>query len=143
MILFCFFSLLVLDPWLPYYSHRREALQYQNENNILLLNYEEMIENLAETIDKVSVFLLNRKANQNDMKALLEHLHFDNFRLNASVNGTEMSKVGVLNAHFEQTGRGFIRRGQSGAKHEEFERVRGLLQEANEWIEQNERQLAP
>lgn len=102
-----------------------------------------MIANLAETIDKVSLFLLERKTNPKDLKALLEHLHFDNFRFNASVNGTEMSKVGVLNTNLEQTGKGFIRRGQSGATHEEFEKIPGLLQKANAWIEENERKLAP
>lgn len=132
--------MLSIDPWLPYFSHRQEALQHHNKENVLCLKYEEMIENLTETIDKVSLFLLNCKPSQDEVDALRKHLHFDNFRMNPSINGTEMAKIGIFNQTVEYTG-SFIRRGQSGIKHEEFENVPGLLDKANQWIEENESKL--
>ncbi|XP_075154611.1 sulfotransferase 4 [Haematobia irritans] len=125
-----------LSPWMPYYSHIREAINhmqsYQNDNNFLYLQYEEMTLNLSSAIQKVCDFLEIR-IDPINMQNMLDHLNIKNFRSNVSVNGKEMEDVGILNKSKE----GFVRYGGIGAK-SEFRAVPGLLERATKWIAENE-----
>ncbi|ALC40527.1 St4, partial [Drosophila busckii] len=125
-----------LNPWLPYYSHVKEAHQHSQLSNVLFLHYEDMILDLATTITKIGNFL-DCPPSAAGMDKLLNHLSFQNFRQNSSVNMHEMANVGILN-----TGEaGFVRSGGKNTKtnhdQKEFADNPTLLQTANEWIKEN------
>ncbi|XP_013100399.2 sulfotransferase 1C4 [Stomoxys calcitrans] len=122
-----------LGPWMPYYSHIREAFEYRNQCNVLYLQYEEMTRDLPGVIEKISKFL-NLKVDESKMDKLLHHLDISNFRLNTAVNGKELEEVGILN----KTPNGFVRTGGSGLSISEFQAASGLLDNANKWIQENE-----
>ncbi|XP_054729246.1 luciferin sulfotransferase [Anastrepha obliqua] len=120
-----------LNPWLPYYSHIKEAYTHRNLPNILVLNYEEMVSNLNGVILKVAAFL-DITISKERLKDLKEHLDIKNFRENPAVNGSEMSDIGVL----LKGEAGFVRNGGNGKREELVSDVE-LKKCVDEWIEKN------
>ncbi|EDW73746.1 uncharacterized protein Dwil_GK19529 [Drosophila willistoni] len=122
-----------LNPWLPYHSHVKEAKQHAHLPNVLFLRYENMLVDLAGTIQKIASFL-NCPLNPGDLDKLLDHLSIHNFRENKSVNMHEMAAVGIT----KPGEAGFVRTGGSDAKGpQEFQDNPMLLSSINEWIEKN------
>lgn len=62
---------------------------------------------------------------------LLDHLKFDNFKNNKSVNGEFLKDLGILRSDEED----FVRKGKSGGWRNYF--TEGLAEEAEIWIEDN------
>ncbi|XP_037824754.1 sulfotransferase 1C4 [Lucilia sericata] len=125
-----------LNPWMPYYSHLKEAQQHKNDSNVLYLQYEDMVANLEDSIKKIANFLECPLA-ESKMPLLLDHLNITNFRNNPAVNSQELSAVGVLNKSQD----GFVRKGVVGGSENEFRKVPGLLEKAEKWIAENENKL--
>ncbi|KAH8309314.1 hypothetical protein KR059_008039 [Drosophila kikkawai] len=123
-----------LNPWLPYYSHVREAREHARLDNVLFLRYEDMLVDLPGTIHSIASFL-ECPPQAKDMDRLLDHLSIQNFRKNKSVNMHEMASVGILN----EGEAGFVRKGSKTEcqPQKEFVDNPSLLVNANEWIEQN------
>ncbi|KAH8401610.1 hypothetical protein KR009_006778 [Drosophila setifemur] len=123
-----------LNPWLPYYSHVKEARQHAHLPNVLFLRYEDMLVDLPGTVHSIADFL-ECPPKPEDMDKLLDHLSIKSFRENKSVNMHEMASVGILN----QGEAGFVRSGAKTARQPQREFVENpkLLISANEWVEQN------
>ncbi|KAL7736756.1 hypothetical protein ACLKA6_015607 [Drosophila palustris] len=126
-----------LNPWLPYYSHVKEAREHRKLPNVLFLNYEDMLVDLPGTVRRLGEFL-DCMPNAEGLDKLLRHLSIQNFRQNKSVNMHEMAAVGIL----KQGEAGFVRRGGKDidAKlHDQKEFVENpkLLSSANDWIQKN------
>ncbi|CAH0564264.1 unnamed protein product [Brassicogethes aeneus] len=85
---------------------------------------------LRSGIEKVSTFL-NQEYSKNELDILEEHLKFDNFQNNKSVNMDVYKRVGILKSG-EQ---GFIRKGKSGGWKDYF--TQELNKKADKWIEEN------
>ncbi|XP_073834569.1 sulfotransferase 4 isoform X2 [Musca autumnalis] len=118
-----------LNPWMPYFSHIREAMNFKNSNNFLYLQYEDMSADLQSSIKQLANFL-ECDVDETKMEALLQHLHISNFRSNTSVNGQEMIDAHILNKNEN----GFVRTGMTGSSIVEFQTVPGLFERANEWV---------
>ncbi|XP_061395301.1 sulfotransferase 4A1 [Musca vetustissima] len=121
-----------LNPWLPYFSHVREAMQHRKSSNFLYLQYEDMSTDLQGSIKRIANFL-GCDLDYSKMEALLQHLNISNFRLNTSVNGQEMMDAHILN----KENNGFVRNGVAGSSFAEFQAVPGLFEQANKWITEN------
>ncbi|XP_004534983.1 estrogen sulfotransferase [Ceratitis capitata] len=120
-----------LNPWLPYYSHIKEAMDHSHLPNILILNYEDMVTDLTGAILKLTTFL-NRSISTEGLQNLIQHLDINNFRENPAVNGSEMADIGVLIEGEES----FVRKGGSG-KREELMNDTGLIKVIDQWIMEN------
>ncbi|XP_062130088.1 sulfotransferase 1C4 [Drosophila sulfurigaster albostrigata] len=127
-----------LNPWLPYYSHVKEAKEFSHLSNVLFLNYEDMLTDLPGTVNRVGDFL-NCRPDAEGLQKLLDHLSIGNFRQNKSVNMHQMAAVGILKDGEE----GFVRRGGKDrdatkqADQQEFVNNPNLLKNANEWVQHN------
>lgn len=121
---------------MPYFSHLREAKHLKNNTNVLYLQYEDMVSNLEGSIKKIANFL-DCSLDESKMGEMLEHLNITNFRNNPAVNSQELSAVGILNKSQD----GFVRKGVVGSSENEFRKVPGLLERANQWIIENENKL--
>jgi len=110
----------------PFFDHILEAWAKRDHPNLLFIFYEDMkkvflknktmnlfiyyeliynLQNLRGEIEKVAKFL-NKKLTEDQINLLREHLRFDNFQKNESVNNEAAKKVG----EFHNDGR-FIRNG--------------------------------
>ncbi|KAH8300635.1 hypothetical protein KR018_000478 [Drosophila ironensis] len=123
-----------LNPWLPYYSHVKEARQHAHLPNVLFLRYEDMVADLPGAVHSIANFL-ECPPRPEALDKLLDHLSIQRFRDNKSVNMHEMARVGVTNPG-EQ---GFVRGGSKGGNQpqREFGDNPKLLRSANEWVEEN------
>lgn len=65
-------------------------------------------QNLRGEIEKISTFL-GKELHENQLKLLLQHLHFDAFSKNQSVNWESGKKAGILNNTNDLN---FIRKGK-------------------------------
>jgi len=122
------------DPWLPYYSHVKEARQHAHLSNVLFLRYEDMLVDLPGAVNSIANFL-ECPVKPEDLDRLLDHLSIKSFRENKSVNMHEMASVGILN----KGEAGFVRSGAKTAHQPQQEFVENpkLLNSANEWVEHN------
>ncbi|XP_011187511.2 luciferin sulfotransferase-like [Zeugodacus cucurbitae] len=120
-----------LNPWLPYYSHIKEAFEHRHLSNVLILNYEDLVSDLSGVILKIAAFL-NRSIGAEDLKTLIQHLDIKNFRENPAVNGSEMAEVGVL----LKGEAGFVRKGGNGGR-EELINDTALKNYVDQWIHEN------
>ncbi|KAM7350263.1 sulfotransferase 4 [Cochliomyia hominivorax] len=125
-----------LNPWMPYYSHLKEAQAHKNSTNVLNLQYEDMVANLEDSIKKIAKFL-DCSLELTKMPDLLDHLNIKNFRNNPAVNSQELTSVGVLNKFQD----GFVRKGVVDGSNNEFLQVPGLLERAEKWIDENEKKF--
>ena len=72
--------------------------EYWNERhleNVCFITYEEMKNDLASVIRKVSTFLSRPVAEEN-IPSLVDHLSFDKMKKNKSVNKQEFVEVGCI-----------------------------------------------
>ncbi|XP_017959087.1 sulfotransferase 1C4 [Drosophila navojoa] len=126
-----------LNPWLPYFSHIKEAKAHSQLLNVLYLNYEDMLVDLPGTISKVGKFL-DYIPDAVGLEKLVDHLSIKSFRENKSVNMNEMAEVGIL----RRGEAAFVRKGgkDNDTKQQdqkEFVDNPKLLKIANDWIQQN------
>lgn len=121
---------IILDPWMPYWTHIKEGWSHRNHPNVLFMFYEDMNKDLPGTIRKVAKFL-NKNLSDEQVTKLSSYLNIENFRNNPAVNCNELKEIGVLKSG-EQ---GFVRKGKTGAWSEEF--TPELRERADRWIELN------
>lgn len=98
---------------------------------MLFLFYEDLKRDLRSNIIKIAQFLGKPAIKEEQLIRLEEHLNFENFKNNGSVNVSFLSELGLLNSEEP----GFIRNGKicgwKGYFNEEMER------QANDWIQKN------
>ncbi|CAH0721879.1 unnamed protein product, partial [Brenthis ino] len=112
--------------WSPYFEHLLEAWGKRNHPNLLFLFYEDLVKDLPSGIRRVAKFL-DKQLTDDEVANLSEHLKFDNFKKNKSVNMEDFQKIGI----FRNDG-GFVRKGKSGGWREHFDEE--MTAEADEWI---------
>ncbi|KAJ8722511.1 hypothetical protein PYW07_003691 [Mythimna separata] len=113
----------------PYFEHVKEAWEKREDPNMLFLFYEDLSKDLPASIRRVADFL-GKQLNEEQMNRLCDHLSFENFKNNKSVNFEELRKLGVL-----ANGETFIRKGKSGGWRAYFDDE--MAQQAERWIEDN------
>ncbi|KAG4068854.1 hypothetical protein HA402_005002 [Bradysia odoriphaga] len=99
-----------LLPWGPYFEHIKDAWNRRNDSNVLFLFYENLVVDLENSLKKLASFL-ERPLSDNELPELLQHLSFQNFKQNSSVNMQLFENLGM-------GGWSFMRRGQVGGNPE-------------------------
>ncbi|CAB3255262.1 unnamed protein product [Arctia plantaginis] len=113
----------------PIFEHVKEAWEKRNHPNMLFLFYEDLSKDLNASISRVADFL-GKKITQEESVRLYEHLSFDNFKNNKSVNFEDMREIGLL-APTES----FVRKGKTGGWRDYFDEE--MTQQAEQWIADN------
>ncbi|XP_052737838.1 uncharacterized protein LOC112044107 [Bicyclus anynana] len=113
-------------PWTPYFDNVLEAWEQRNHPNMLFLFYEDMVKDLPGTVRLVANFY-NKSLSEEQVNELADHLRFDNFKQNKSVNMEDMKDLGI----FTSDG-AFIRKGKPGGWRKYFDEE--MAAEAEEWI---------
>ncbi|KAF4527039.1 hypothetical protein B566_EDAN001587 [Ephemera danica] len=111
----------------PYWDHIRDAWEKKDHPNMLFLFYEDI--DMEGTIRKVAAHL-NKQLTEAQLKKLAEHMHFDNFKKNTSVNLEP-----VLIAHCSKRKNQFIRKGKVGGWGDYF--TPEMNARADKWIAEN------
>ncbi|XP_022120487.2 sulfotransferase 1B1 [Pieris rapae] len=117
------------QPWTPYFDHVKEAWEMRHHPNMLFLFYEDMRKDLPSVVRRVSHFF-GKKYNEEEIARLCDHLSFENFKKNPSVNYDLMKELGFMYADKD-----FIRKGKSGGWRDYFDEE--MTAEADKWIEEN------
>ncbi|KAF7285934.1 hypothetical protein GWI33_008907 [Rhynchophorus ferrugineus] len=120
-----------LQPWTPYWSHIKEGWQHRHDPNVLFIFYEDMNKvNLRSSIEKISGFL-EKQYSSSKLDLLEDHLKFENFKNNKSVNFGSFEAAGVC----LKNEAGFVRKGQTNGWRNYFDE--DLEKRADKWIEEN------
>lgn len=119
-----------LQPWTPYWEHIKEGWNRRHEENVLFLFYENLNKNLRNSLQKVGTFLEQSYTTQ-ELETLENHLKFENFRNNKSVNQEKLRNLGIL----LKTEENYVRKGKTGGWRDYFDQE--LEKRANQWIEEN------
>ncbi|CAH1154809.1 unnamed protein product [Phaedon cochleariae] len=114
---------------LPYFEHVKEAWRRRNEKNFLFLFYEDTMKDKRGAITKIAEFL-EKPLTAEQVDALEDHLSFEKFKKNKSVNMDHFVDMGI-----GRKKEAFIRKGQSGGWRDYFSG--DLEREVDEWIEEN------
>lgn len=96
----------VMDHYLEFWKRR-------NDPNILILPYEEMKEDIEDTIRKVTKFL-EKPLSNDDIQRLIEFLSFDSMKENEACNFELLLENTRGKKYFDTVGQHFIRKGQVG-----------------------------
>ncbi|XP_026724695.1 sulfotransferase family cytosolic 1B member 1-like isoform X3 [Trichoplusia ni] len=113
----------------PYFEHVKEAWEKRNHPNMLFLFYENLSKDMPSVVRRVADFL-GKDPSPEEMSRLRDHLSFENFRKNESVNMEDLKDCGLL-AKDEK----FIRKGKSGGWRDYFDEE--MTQQAEKWIADN------
>ncbi|CAH2240194.1 jg1759 [Pararge aegeria aegeria] len=113
----------------PYFEHVLEAWKKRNHPNMLFLFYEEITKDLPRSIQRVANFF-GKTISDDQVNKLADHMDFDNFKKNKSVNKESLQDIGI----FRSDG-AFIRKGKSGGWRDYFDAV--MSAQADEWIAKN------
>ncbi|XP_063531414.1 luciferin sulfotransferase-like [Cydia strobilella] len=120
-----FNDLALFSPLLP---HVKEAWELRHHPNMMFIFYEDMLKDVPLYIKRLADFL-DKKLTDEQIVKLSEHLSFENFKNNKSVNPTWIAKSGNPDAE------GFIRKGKSGAWREQFDEE--MAAQAQRWMREN------
>ncbi|KAI5646492.1 sulfotransferase domain-containing protein [Phthorimaea operculella] len=117
--------------WAPFFEHLKEAWENKDHPNMLFLFYEDMTKDLPAAIRKVANFL-NKQFTDEQISKLCEHLGFENFKKNKSVNWEQLKDLPGAIVTGEQS---FIRKGKTGGWRDYFDQE--MMQQADTWMHQN------
>lgn len=87
------------------------------------------------TAIKATANFLGISLTTEQIEKLKNHLDFENFRNNTSVNGYTLSNLGF----FKETEEGFVRKGKSGNWRDYFSSEKA--KEAEQWMRANEKDI--
>lgn len=124
----------VLVSWNPYWTHIREGWERRHEQNLLFLFYEDMVKDLTKTITDTAKFL-GKSVSLEEINKLEDHLKFENFKNNKSVNISALKDLGFFNV-IEET---FLRQGRSGSWRDYF--TEEQAKEAEEWVKEKQKAI--
>ncbi|CAB3228648.1 unnamed protein product [Arctia plantaginis] len=113
----------------PIFEHVKEAWEKRNHPNMLFLFYEELSKDLQGSIQRVATFL-GKQLSQEESDRLCEHLSFEIFKNNKSINYEELRELGLL-----APDQSFVRKGKSGGWRDYFDEE--MTQQAEQWIADN------
>ncbi|XP_050663951.1 sulfotransferase 1C4-like [Leptidea sinapis] len=119
-----------LIPWGPIFPHIKEGWAARHHPNVYFIFYEDVVTDLPGSLRRMANFFGKTFTNE-QIEKLAEHLRFDNFKDNDSVNQQKtMTELGVCN---EQSR--FIRKGKIGEWRHHFNEQQ--KQEVEEWMREN------
>ncbi|KAJ8727195.1 hypothetical protein PYW08_015592 [Mythimna loreyi] len=126
-----FWKLFVNDCFIrtPYFEHVKEAWNMRHHPNMLFLFYEELTKDLPAVVRRVANFL-GKEVTPKQMARLCDHLSFENFKKNKSVNYEDLREVDAVTPN--ET---FIRKGKVNGWRDYFDK--DMAQQAKRWIEDN------
>lgn len=81
---------------------------------------------------KIAAFL-NKAISDDDLKGLIKHLQFNNFRKNQAVNAEELIDWGIFNSNEAS----FVRKGKVSADEWQEEYTPELIARAQTWIDKS------
>lgn len=113
----------------PFFPHILDAWSKRHHPNMHFMFFEDMKRDLRGEILKVATFL-GKSLSDEQLEKLAEHLHFDNFQKNESVNNESGKKTGAMNEDGH-----FIRKGKTGDWKNHFSPE--LNKRIDKWIETN------
>nr|XP_023013575.1 estrogen sulfotransferase-like [Leptinotarsa decemlineata] len=113
----------------PYFEHVKEAWARRNDDNFLFIFFEDTIKDKPKSFRKIADFL-GVDLTQQDIDSLEDHLKFENFKANKSVNLEHFVEMGIATKNTS-----FIRKGKLGGWREYF--VGDMARQVDEWIEEN------
>ncbi|XP_075969854.1 sulfotransferase 1C4-like [Anticarsia gemmatalis] len=113
----------------PFFPHIKEAWDVRHHPNMLFLFYEELIKDLPAAVLRVADFL-GKELTEEQLARLCDHLSFENFRKNESVNYQSLREFGLLTPD-----ENFIRKGKAGGWRDYFDEE--MTQQAEQWIADN------
>ncbi|KAJ8725841.1 hypothetical protein PYW08_004024 [Mythimna loreyi] len=113
----------------PYFEHVKEAWNLRHHPNMLFLFYEELSKDLPAVIRRVADFL-GKEVTEEQMTRLCDHLSFENFKKNKSVNYEDMKEFDIVSPK-----ESFIRKGKANGWHDHFDEE--MTQQAERWIEES------
>ncbi|KAJ8725830.1 hypothetical protein PYW08_004013 [Mythimna loreyi] len=113
----------------PYFELLKEAWDKRDNPNMLFLFYEDLLKDLPTAIRRVADFF-GKQLNEEQMTRLCDHLSFESFKTNKSLNFEDLRELGFL-ANDET----FIRKGKSGGWRAYFDDE--MTQQLEQWIEDN------
>ncbi|KAH9500072.1 Sulfotransferase 1E1 [Bulinus truncatus] len=92
----------------PWWKHVKEAWDRRGDDNIMVLFYEDLQEDLHKAVRDIADFL-NKPLTSHQVDAIVKHCSFDNMKNNKSVNYDWLKEVGTA-----KTEENFMRKGQVG-----------------------------
>ncbi|XP_046965022.1 luciferin sulfotransferase-like [Vanessa cardui] len=114
----------------PYFQHLKECWEKRHHPNMIFLFYEELSKDLRNVINRVSKFL-GKNFTEQQIDQLCDHLSYDNFKINKSINCDEIRELGL-----QIPGKAnFIRNGKTGNWRDYFDDE--MTAEADKWISDN------
>jgi len=113
----------------PFFPHILDAWSKRNHPNLHFMWYEDMKRDLRGEIQKLANFL-EKSLTEDQLDQLTEHLKFDNFEKNPSVNNEAPKKMGLFSADGK-----FLRKGKTGDWKNYFGPK--LNEKIDEWIAKN------
>ncbi|CAK1545175.1 unnamed protein product [Leptosia nina] len=118
-----------LHSWTPYFENVKESWEMRDHPNLLFLFYEDMRKDLPSAVRRVCDFF-GKKYNNEQIARLCDHLSFESFKNNPSVNYDLMKELGLMKSDKE-----FVRKGKSGGWRENFDEE--MTAQAEKWIADN------
>ncbi|XP_063822170.1 sulfotransferase 1E1-like [Ostrinia nubilalis] len=115
----------------PYFEQLKEVWGQRHHANLLILFYEDLIKDLPGGIRRVARFL-GKEPSEAQVRALSEHLKFDNFKKNKSVNNEPFTHLSDKNVAKTVS---FMRKGKAGGWREHFDEQ--MAAQAQQWIDDN------
>lgn len=86
---------------------------------------------MSEELEKIAAFL-GKSYTKDELERLKNHLNFENFKKNPSVNLSDLQEIGlIVQGKFE----GFVRKGVVGGYKDYFDEE--MQKEAQKWISDN------
>ncbi|CAB3235055.1 unnamed protein product [Arctia plantaginis] len=113
----------------PVFEHVKEAWEKRHHPNMLFMFYENISKDLSGFVCRVADFL-GKSLSPLETARLCEHLSFENFKNNKSVNQEELRNNGMLDNNEL-----FIRKGMSGGWRDYFDEE--MTEQAERWITDN------
>ncbi|KFM75523.1 Sulfotransferase 4A1, partial [Stegodyphus mimosarum] len=96
-------------PYGPVWKHYSEMWEHRNDENVLILFYEDFQKDIHESIKRIAEFL-NKDLTAQEVFAIANHCSFHNMRHNPSVNYQHWDDLGIR----KQTEAKFMRKGEVG-----------------------------
>lgn len=106
-----FFHDFIFDsvPYGPIWKHYNEIWEHRNDENILILSYEDFHKDIKGNIMKIAKFL-GKSLTNNEIENIAEHCSFHSMSKNPTVNYQHWDDLGIRNKNESK----FMRKGQVG-----------------------------
>ncbi|CAK1545176.1 unnamed protein product [Leptosia nina] len=118
-----------LQPWTPFFENVKEAWEQRHHPNLLFIFYEDLRKDLLSSVRRVCDFF-GKKYSDEQLEKLCDHLRFENFRKNTSVDLNIMKELGLMS-----TDKDFVRKGMSGGWRDYFDEEMTAV--TDKWIADN------